>query len=98
MSSEQINYIYASEADVLNVALFGMKASKWREINPNKEGNMRDYASTIELAILSNLEYHNSILIKDNISQKDRLIILNEEANKQKILFNKNNVKSIKKV
>lgn len=98
LSSEQINYIYASEADVLNVALLGMKASKWRETNPNKEGNMRDYASTIELAILSNLEYHNSILIKDNISQKDRLIILNEEANKQKILFNKNNVKSIKKV
>lgn len=66
--------------------------------HPNKEGNIRDYASTIELAILSNLEYHNSILIKDNISQKDRLIILNEEANKQKLLFNKNNVKSIKKV
>ena len=95
LSSEQIDYIYASEADMLNVALFGVKAKEWRALNPNKDGNIRDYASTIELAILSNLEYHNSILIKDNISQKDRLLILNKEANRQKILFNKNNIKEI---
>ena len=97
LSSNQINYIYASEADMLNVALFGVKAKEWRDANPNKDGNIRDYASTIELAILSNLEYHNSILIKDNISQKERLIILNQEANRQKMLFNENNIKVVKK-
>lgn len=98
LTSEQINYIYASEADMLNVALFGMRAKEWRDKNPNKEGNIRDYATTIELAVLSNLEYHNSILIKENISQGNRLIILNEEANNQKTLFNKNNVKNIKRL
>lgn len=98
LTSEQINYIYSSEADMLNVALFGMKAKEWREGNPNKKGNIRDYASTIELAILSNIEYHNSLLIKKNIPQKQRLIILNEEANKQKKLFNNNNIKSIKRI
>ncbi|MCM1260775.1 MAG: KilA-N domain-containing protein [Prevotella sp.] len=98
LTLEQINYIYASEADILNVALFGMKAKEWRDLHPNKEGNMRDYASTIELAILSNLEYHNSLLIKENMAQKDRLIILNKEANRQKKLFNDNNVKAIKRV
>ena len=56
---------------------------------------MRDYASIIELAILSNLEYHNSLLISNNLTQKERLIILNGEANRQKKLFNENNVKSI---
>ena len=57
---------------------------------PGENGNIRDYASIIELSILSNIEYHNSLLIKENLSQKDRLIILNKEANKQKELFNKN--------
>lgn len=98
LTFEQINYIYASEADMLNVALFGMKAKEWREANPGKEGNIRDYASTIELAILSNIEYHNSLLIKQNIPQKERLIILNKEANRQKKLFNDNNIKSIKRI
>ena len=95
LTNEQINYIYASEADMLNVALFGIKAKEWREKNPNKKGNIRDYATTIELAILSNLEYHNSLLIANNISQQERLIILNNEANRQKKLFNENNIKSI---
>ena len=90
LTNEQIHYIYASEADLLNVALFGLKAKEWRELNPDKNGNIRDYASIIELSILSNIEYHNSLLIKDNLSQKDRLIILNKEANKHKELFNKN--------
>ena len=90
MSSEQIHYIYASEADLLNVALFGLKAKEWKEKNPDEPGNMRDYASIIELAILSNIEYYNSLLIKENISQKDRLLILNKEANRQKELFNRN--------
>ncbi len=98
LTSDQINYIYASEADMLNVALFGMKAKQWRETNPDKEGNLRDYASTIELAILSNIEYHNSLLIKQNMPQKERLIVLNKEANRQKKLFNDNNIKSIKRI
>ena len=95
LTDAQKSFIYASEADMLNVALFGMRAREWQEKNPNKKGNIRDYASTIELAILSNLEYHNSLLIKDGIIQKERLIILNKEANREKELFNKNNVKVI---
>ena len=95
LTDDQKSYIYASEADMLNVALFGMRAKEWKEKNPEKKGNIRDYASTIELAILSNIEYHNSLLIKDGIMQKERLIILNKEANREKELFNKNNVKVI---
>ena len=98
LTSEQKNFIYANEVDLLNVALFGKTASQWRDENPNKDGNIRDYANTIELAILSNLEYLNSILISEGVSQKDRLIRLNEEGNKQKELFNKNNVKPINRI
>ena len=97
LNQKQINYVYASEADMLNVALFGITANQWRKNNPNKNGNIRDYASTIELAILSNLEYHNAILIKDNVAAKERLIILNKEANRQKKLFNSNAIKAISK-
>ena len=96
LTNEQKCEIYASEADILNVALFGMTAKQWRESNPNKDGNIRDYASTIELAILSNLEFHNSKLIEENIPQQTRLIILNNEANNEKELFNKNNEKVLK--
>ena len=95
LTDAQKSFIYASEADMLNVALFGMRAREWKENNSDKKGNIRDYASTIELAILSNLEYHNSLLIKDGIIQKERLIILNKEANREKELFNKNNMKVI---
>lgn len=98
LSSEQRNFIYASEADVLNVALFGKTAREWRTENSTKEGNVRDYANTIELAILSNLEYLNSMLISQKLSQQDRLILLNKEANREKELFNKNNVKAIKRI
>ena len=95
LSNEQKSYIYASEADLLNVALFGKTAKEWRETNPNKEGNIRDYTNTIELAILSNLEYLNSMLISQKLPQKERLVILNKEANREKELFNKNNIKAI---
>lgn len=98
LSSEQKSYIYANEADLLNVALFGKTAKEWREANLNKEGNIRDYANTIELAILSNLEYLNSILISQKLSQHERLVLLNKEANREKELFNKNNVKPIKRI
>ena len=98
LSYEQKSYIYASEADLLNVALFGKTSKQWRDTNTDKEGNIRDYASTIELAILSNLEYLNSMLISQKIDQGERLITLNKEANREKELFNKNNVKPIKKI
>lgn len=98
MSADQKSFIYANEADLLNVALFGKTAREWREENPGKEGNIRDYASTIELAILSNLEYLNSMLISRKISQRDRLVLLNKEANRQKALFNKNRIKPIKRI
>ena len=88
LSQQQINYIYASEADMLNVALFGKKAKDFKEENPELKGNMRDYASILELAILANLEYKNSELIRQGLSQKERLIILNKDANEQKELFN----------
>ena len=97
LSSEQKSYIYASEADLLYVALFGITAKEWRSANPNKQGNVRDYANTVELAILSNLEYLNSMLISQNISQEERLILLNKEVNREKDLFNKNNIKQINK-
>ena len=98
LSAEQKKYVYANEADLLNVALFGKTAKEWREANLDKKGNNRDYANTIELAILSNLEYLNSILIKKGLSKKDRLVTLNKEANRQKELFNKNNVKPVKRL
>lgn len=95
LSSQQKSYIYANEADLLNVALFGKTTKEWREINLTKEGNIRDYANTIELTILSNLEYLNSLLITQKLSQQERLVLLNKEANREKDLFNKNNTKSI---
>lgn len=98
LSEEQKNIIYASEADMLNVALFGMTAKEWKINNPDKKGNIRDFATTIELAILSNLEFHNSKLIEQLIPQQKRLIILNAEANREKKLFNENNIKSIKRM
>ena len=98
LSNQQKSYIYANEADLLNVALFGKTAKEWRDENPDKDGNIRDYANTIELAILSNLEYLNSMLIAQKIDQRERLILLNKEANREKELFNKNNVKSIKRL
>ena len=96
MANKLQGIVYANEADILNVALFGMTAKQWREANPSKNGNVRDYVSTIELAILSNLEFYNSKLIEENIPPQTRLIILNNEANKEKELFNKNNEKVIK--
>lgn len=97
LSEEQKNYIYASEADVLNIALFGVSAKQWNNSNQDKTGNVRDYASTIELAILSNLEFMNAKMIHYGISQKERLLLLNKEANYEKELFNKNNLIEKKK-
>lgn len=98
LTNEQKNYIYASEADILNVALFGKRAKEWHDENPSKKGNIRDYASTIELAILSNIEFQNAKLIEQGLNKKERLLLLNEEANREKELFNKNKEKVIYKL
>jgi hypothetical protein len=89
LSKEQINFIYASEADVLNVALFGMTAKEWRDTNPDLKGNMRDYATINELICLSNMENINAVLINDNLSQSDRLQKLNAIAIQQMIVLQK---------
>ena len=97
ITSKQASFIYASEADILNMALFGMTAKIWRENNKNKKGNIRDYANINQLICLSNLESLNSVLINNNESQKDRLIKLNGVAISQmKILIE--NVSNFKKL
>ncbi|MCL2028542.1 MAG: KilA-N domain-containing protein [Bacteroidales bacterium] len=83
LSSQQISFIYADEADVLNVALFGVTAKQWRDRNPEKGGNMRDYASINELICLSNMENLNAVFINEGLSQKERLIKLNHIAIQQ---------------
>jgi hypothetical protein len=83
LSKEQINFIYASEADVLNVALFGMTAKEWRDQNPDLTGNIRDYATINELICLSNMENINAVLINDNMPQSERLQKLNAIAIQQ---------------
>lgn len=80
ISNKQSQIIYASEADVLNVALFGMTAKDWRDKNISKEGNIRDYCDVTQLVVLANLEGINSQLIKNNVSQSNRLTELNQIA------------------
>ena len=83
LTNEQLSYQYASEADMLNVALFNKRAKQWREENPDLKGNMRDYASLNELLVLANMESYNAILISKGISQKERMIELRALAKKQ---------------
>jgi len=83
LTSSQLSIIYANEADVLNVALFGITAKEWRESNPDKKGNIRDYASVNELICLLNMENLNAVMINENINQRDRLRKLNEIAIQQ---------------
>jgi hypothetical protein len=83
LTLQQTALVYANEADVLNVALFGITAKEWREQNPDLKGNMRDYASINELICLSNMENLNAVLIDENIPQKERLIKLNRIAIQQ---------------
>lgn len=79
----QTNIIYAEEADVLNVAMFGITAKRWREINPKLKGNIRDYATINELICLSNMENINAVLINEGLPQHERLIKLNQIAIQQ---------------
>lgn len=98
LTTAQINPVYATEADVLNVALFGKTAKQWRDENVNLKGNIRDYADISQLVCLSNLENLNAHFIKEGLSQGDRLKKLNEIAIYQmKLLTSDNTVKRIGK-
>lgn len=83
LTEKQKLFVYANEADILNVALFGMTAKEWKDKNPTLDGNMRDYANILQLVILSNLENLNSEMIAQGIEQKVRLERLNNIAKKQ---------------
>ena len=94
LTSEQLSYKYASEADILNVALFNKQAKQWREENPNLKGNMRDHASLNELLVLANMESYNAVLISKGIEQKERMIELRNLARTQFMsIENLNNTK-----
>lgn len=97
LTSKQVNLVYAEEADVLNMALFGMTAKEWREKNPNKKGNIRDYASINELICLANLENTNSIFINEGMRQSDRLYKLNQIAISQMKILTKDNERKLLK-
>lgn len=96
ITEKQKKYVYAEEADVLNVALFGMTAKEWKENNPDLKGNIRDYTDLKHLLILCNLENTNAELISDNIPQNERLIKLNNSAIRQmKVLENDKTIKEL---
>ena len=80
LTPQQVNQVYASEADVLNVALFGMSAKQWRDANPELKGNIRDYANVSQLVCLSNMENLNAVFIGEGMSQSERLKKLNAIA------------------
>ena len=96
LTNEQLSYKYASEADMLNVALFNKRAKQWREENPDLKGNMRDYASLNELLVLANMESYNAILIGQGMDQKERMIELRKLARTQLMSIEKLNNTGIK--
>ncbi|WP_114908699.1 KilA-N domain-containing protein [Haemophilus haemolyticus] len=98
LTNEQLSYKYASEADMLNVALFNKRAKQWCEENPDLKGNMRDYASLNELLVLANMESYNAILIGKGMEQKERMIELRKLARTQIVSLEKLNKKAIKKL
>ncbi|MCL2761214.1 MAG: KilA-N domain-containing protein [Desulfuromonadales bacterium] len=92
VTKEQISYTYAEEADLLNVALFGITAKQWRDANSDLKGNVRDYATLEQLVVLSNMESINALLIRQELPQGERLVQLNNVAitQMQSLLKNKN--------
>ncbi len=97
ISKNQMNIVYASEADVLNVALFGKAAKEWRDENPSKDGNIRDYADVTQLVVLANLEGINAELIRQKLPQSERLVQLNQIAIVQmRSLLGSSSVKKLK--
>jgi hypothetical protein len=96
LSKAQINLVYATEADVLNMALFGITAKDWRDNNPGKKGNIRDYADISQLVCLSNLENLNAHFINEGISQAERLVRLNKIAiHQMKLLTEEHGVRKL---
>ncbi|MFH1455110.1 MAG: KilA-N domain-containing protein [bacterium] len=96
LTQNQINHIYASEADILNMALFSITAQEWRGNNPDKKGNIRDYANISQLICLSNLENLNALFISEGIPQEQRLSRLNKIAIQQmKLLVEDSSIKSL---
>ena len=98
LTNEQLSYKYASEADMLNVALFNKRAKQWCEENPELKGNMRDYASLNELLVLANMESYNAILIGKGMEQKERMIELRKLARTQLMSLEKLGDSGIKKL
>jgi hypothetical protein len=97
LTQTHINFVYADEADILNMALFGITAKQWREANPSAKGNIRDEASIEQLVVLSNLESINAVLIHQKLSQPERLVQLNSIAIIQmKSLMNNINLNKLK--
>ena len=97
LTEKQKQFVYSDEADVINVALFGVTAKEWKKNNPNVSGNIRDYASIIQLVVLSNLEVINANMIENGINQKERINKLNDIAIKElNILINDNQINNIK--
>lgn len=98
LTNEQLSFKYASEADMLNVALFNKRAKQWREENLDLKGNMRDYASLNELLVLANMESYNAILIAKGVEQKERMIELRKLARTQMLSIEKldSNIKKLK--
>lgn len=99
LTEKQKQHVYANEADIINVALFGKTAKEWKDENPNLDGNMRDYANILQLVILVNLENINAELINQRMAQNKRLERLNEIAKKQfDILQNTSGIKKIEQM
>ncbi|OJX91880.1 MAG: DNA-binding protein [Paludibacter sp. 47-17] len=97
ITKQQASFVYANEADLLNVALFGITAKEWRDNNPDKTGNIRDYATLEQLVVLSNMESVNALLIRQGLSQSERLLQLNKVAITQmKSLLASNTMKKLK--
>ena len=99
LTEKQRQYVYANEADVINVALFGQTAKEWKDNNPDLKGNIRDYTDVLHLVVLSNLEILNASMIDNNIKESERIEKLNETARKElNILSNDKNVRGIEKL
>lgn len=96
LTKNQIKFVYAEEADVLNMALFGMTAKKWRTKNPNLDGNIRNYATMNKLICLANLENLNSVFINEGLKQSERLEKLNKIAISQMQILNNTDIKYLK--
>ena len=92
LNKQQVSLVYSSEADILNMALFGKTAKQWREENPSDKGNIRDFANVSQLVCLSNLENLNAVMISEGLDQAERLTRLNEIAIGQMKILTKDKV------